>query len=186
MKSDHEGNALIANPGHIGHIARFTLGAFQLFFVVMLALYFWYYVSSEIPVGGYALAYLFGVLLAFAPLNFVVNIGFNVSWGRRPQIAFLLIALAATAIDLVAYGSLWAPPLAFVVFAMTIYVHTHLGISHVLSAILATPGCEMRAIPHLAARVLGRNVEAEACPVLWDSLDRWEDGRKRETTVAEI
>jgi len=186
MKSNHEGNALIANPGHIGRIARITLGAFQLFFVVTLAIYFWYYVSSEIPVGGYALAYLFGVLLAFAPLNFVVNIGFNVSWGRRPQIVFLLIALAATAIDLVAFGSLWAPPLAFVVFAMTIYVHTHLGISHVLSAILATPGCEMRAIPHLAARVLGRNVEAEACPVLWDSLDRWEDGRNHETTAAKI
>ena len=72
-----------------------------------------------------------------------------------------------------------ALPLAFVVFAMTMYVHTHLGISHVLSAILATPGCEMRAIPHLAALAFGGNVAAQVCPGPWDDLDRWEDGRSR-------
>ena len=64
-------------------------------------------------------------------MNDVVNIGFNVSWGRRPQIAFALVAVVAFAIDLIAYGSLWAPPLAFVVFTTAVYVHAHLGISHV-------------------------------------------------------
>ena len=51
------------------------------------------------------------------------------------------------------------------------------GISFVLSAALATPGCEMRAIPHLWTIVTGRATKEHYCPGFLDGLDKWELGR---------
>ena len=56
-----------------------------------------------------------------------------------------------------------------------------MGISNVLSVVKATPGCEMRAIPQLAAILFKRDVtEAAICPGMWTPLDQWETGQNIE------
>ena len=42
-----------------------------------------------------------------------------------------------------------------------------------------TPGCEMRALPHLWMLATGRETAEHFCPTgFLDSLDRWEAGRR--------
>ncbi len=48
---------------------------------------------------------------------------------------------------------------------MILYSTLHLRISLILAAILATPGCEMRSIPHLIAILKKRDlVDERSCP----------------------
>lgn len=47
----------------------------------------------------------------------------------------------------------------------------------VLAGILATPGCEMRAIPHLWGLLTGNRIREHYCPGFFDNLDRWDRGR---------
>jgi hypothetical protein len=54
----------------------------------------------------------------------------------------------------------------------------HLGIAFVLSAIIATPGCEMRSIPDLFGRVIGKPSEEHHCPAAFiTKIDEWEHRR---------
>ena len=60
---------------------------------------------------------------------------------------------------------------------VNVYVYAHLGLSFLLSAILATPGCEMRAIPHLAGILTRAPAREHYCPGFLDNVDRWERAR---------
>ncbi len=62
--------------------------------------------------------------------------------------------------------------------AIMVYVYAHLGLSFVLAAALATPGCEMRGIPHLVGLLRGRSSGEHYCPGFIDGLDRWERERR--------
>lgn len=64
---------------------------------------------------------------------------------------------------------------AFIGFAflLTPYVINR-GFSFVLSALIGTPGCEMRSIPHLWTLVTGRETQEHYCPGIIDTVDRWE------------
>lgn len=108
---------------------------------------------------------------------YVVNIGFTKNWRRAPQWAVLVLAAIALVIDLAVFGTWWAPPLGFLVWAWLVYFSAHLGISFVLSALVATPGCEMRAIPHLWTLTTGRSTKEHYCPGPLDRIDRWEAHR---------
>jgi hypothetical protein len=107
----------------------------------------------------------------------VVNIGFTKNWRRKPQIALAAGLGLAVIADLLAYGTWWAPPLGVVVWFWLVYFSAHLGGSFLLSAMIATPGCEMRAIPHLWTRLTGRVTEEHYCPGFIDHVDRWEQER---------
>ena len=89
----------------------------------------------------------------------------------------LILGLGGTVIDLLVYEQLWAPPLGALVYGMTVYTFTHLGISYVLATLLRTPGCEMRAIPDLLGRLTGRTAAEHHCPGFITPLDNWEARR---------
>ncbi len=57
------------------------------------------------------------------------------------------------------------------------YVYGHLGISFILAAFLATPGCEMRALPHLLGMIAGGEAREHCCPGFIEHIDRWERQR---------
>ncbi|WP_223668512.1 hypothetical protein [Kangiella shandongensis] len=57
-----------------------------------------------------------------------------------------------------------------------LYVFVHLGISFILAALIATPGCEMRAIPHAYSLLTGRQYREHFCPGFLDRVDKWERG----------
>lgn len=118
------------------------------------------------------------LLLVLVPLclfNYVVNIGFSRNWGYRPVLLALAILGAAASVAWVVSGSLDSPVLGVPLNAWLVYSYGHLGLAFVLSALLATPGCEMRSIPALWGRVTGRPAPEHHCPVTFiRTIDNWE------------
>ena len=88
-----------------------------------------------------------------------------------------IVAAVLAVVSRAWWGSWLGPPFGLFVFAVMAYTFIHLGLSFVLSAILATPGCEMRAIPHLWTLVTGRATKEHYCPGFLDGLDKWELSR---------
>ena len=68
-------------------------------------------------------------------------------------------------------------PLWGVVTTWMIVIYGHLGISFVLATLLATPGCEMRAIPQLLGMASGKQAAEHYCPAFIDKIDHWEHQR---------
>ena len=110
----------------------------------------------------------------FLVTPYVINIGFSRNWGRKSQLAILAIAAVLVAYSYLTDGTVWSPALGWFVYIWITYVSGHLGISFLLAALLATPGCEMRAIPHLYMLVTGRETQEHYCPGHLDKLDKWE------------
>lgn len=91
--------------------------------------------------------------------------------------ALTVIAMAA-GIGWLAFGSAnhWLP--GFALWLWLTYTFLHLGLSFVLAVIMATPGCEMRAIPGLFGRLTGHSADEHGCPATFiTAIDNWERGR---------
>lgn len=167
----------LPGPGILGRVGRLLVGLFALSFLTEVLPNFAFLVRT--PLSGSSFNYLFGVAIAFWLLPDVVNIGFNIRWGRGSQQLFLWLAAVAIMADLIFYGALWAAPLGWLVLSISVFTLGYLGMSHVLAAVIGTPGCEMRAIPHLRAMLRGETLEAVVCPGHWDWVDSMEAGAKR-------
>ena len=55
-----------------------------------------------------------------------------------------------------------------------IYIFTHLGVSFLISAVISTPGCEMRSLPHLWSIITGHKTYEHVCPGPLHKIDLWE------------
>ncbi len=165
----------LSKPGLIGRAVRLIFGAMLLWGLYSLLRYGWIVMIDTTPPRRPEWWFL--IVLAFWLTPYVVNIGFTKNWRRAPQVVIVTLAAFAIAIDLAVYGAWWAPPLGILVLAWLVYFTAHLGVSFVLSALIATPGCEMRAIPHLWALTTGRSTKEHYCPGTLDRIDRWEANR---------
>ncbi len=164
-------------PGPIGRLLRLAIGLWLLLALSNLLFGGWSALVSEGAPTRWEW-WLF-MAVAFWLLPPVVNIGFTRSWRRKPQ-AVLAVALGSAVVaDLVLYGTWWAPPLGALVWLWLVYFSAHLGGAFVLSAIIATPGCEMRAFPQLWTRLTGRETKEHYCPSFIDRLDHWEAERAK-------
>ena len=163
----------LARPKLIGRIVRFALGILCCYGALSYGEIPRAFVRSELP----SLQIFLGPALAFWLLPPVVNLGWGVNWKNRPRLFFLLLCAVAIAVDFALYGGFWGPPLGGILYAATVYTLTHLGISFLLAAVLSTPGCEMRSLPELFGRILGRPQMEHHCPGLIDPIDKW-DGRR--------
>ena len=165
----------LTKPGPIWRIVRFLCGAWLLWAAYTL-LRSWSGLVDTTPPGRMDL-WVF-VIFAFWVTPYAVNIGFTQNWRRAPQVAVAVLASGALVSDLAVYGTWWAPPLGVLVWVWLVYLSAHLGSSFVLSALVATPGCEMRAIPHLWSLATGRSTKEHYCPgAFLDRIDRWETQR---------
>ena len=168
----------LAPPGPVGRMVRLGLG-------VMCLMGLWNVTSNpgalitapiEVAKNPY---FVFLIVMGFWIINYVVNIGFSRSWGRRPAYVSLAGFLILGVVGFVMYGSFSSPLLGTPLFLWLGYFYGHLGISFVLAAALATPGCEMRAIPELIGLITGRAAAEHHCPASFISkLDEWEQRRK--------
>ena len=120
------------------------------------------------------LGWWFGVLVGAYVFSYVVNIGFSLDLGRWPQYVVVASVVGLLAWGQLAHGQAWTQPLGWLLVAWLIYTFAHLGISFVLAAVLATPGCEMRAIPHLFTLLSGRETAEHFCPGPLRWVDEWE------------
>lgn len=165
----------LTRPGPIGRLVRLSLGALCLYVFADL----FYYAEWTVTQPFSSLANRFLVLLApLCIFNYVVNIGYSKSWGRRPLL-LSLIALAVFAGIAFLFTSNFDSPILGVPLNLWLgYFYGHLGFSFTLSAVLATPGCEMRAIPELFGRMRGTPSEEHHCPAAFISkIDEWEHRR---------
>lgn len=160
----------LARPGPIGRIVRAVLGALCLWLVWQLA------ADSAIADLSNP-SFWFLALLALSLAPYVVNIGFGIEWGAWPRIASAIVIIAAAVVSYLMAGSPLGYGLWATVTIWMIYVYAHLGVSFLLAAVLATPGCEMRAIPHLLGLVFKQTAREHYCPGFIDNVDRWEHSR---------
>ncbi len=161
----------LAPAGIIGRAGKLLVGAVQLYFVYFLLSGTELLGSAQAPDGA---GLWIGAALAFSLLPWTLNLGFNRKWGKWPLAAVGTLAVLAAAFDSVAYGHPWGLPLALLVFVVSAYVHVHMGVSHVLAGIVATPGCEMRTFSYLRAKFSDREAQLRVCPGWWGRLDKWE------------
>ena len=163
-------NSSFERPGSIGRLVRALLGLGILSGLLLTS-------PQELadPDG------LFWLLTAFAiwALPHIFTIGFNQEWGRWPQLVLGVLALVSIGMDWFLYHAFWAPPLAWFLYALDWLVLGSLAGSYLLASLLATPGCEWRALPDLIARLKGKQLhDPHYCPMGLDRLDRWEARRK--------
>jgi hypothetical protein len=165
----------LARPGPVGRLVRMALGAFC--FYVLWELWLNAGTTTASPVSTFGNR----LLLILAPLyiiNYVVNIGFSKSWGRRPLFASLAVLVVSACGALLVSGTFDSPIVGLPLNLWLAYFYSHLGISFGVSALLATPGCEMRAIPELYGRMRGKPSGEHHCPVAFITrIDEWERQR---------
>jgi len=169
-KIQYQQPGTLLRPKIIGRVVRLLLGILCLYVVSEVGLN-----SSVSDLLNPSWWFLIGIGLLI--ITYVVNIGFGISigtWPRNLSIALFLLAAGFTYLN---SGALTDPTLWLITFFWLIYVYLHLGISFLLSAVLATPGCEMSAIRHLLGLVIGKDPSEHYCPAFIDNLDRWEHGR---------
>lgn len=172
MSERVEGEAI--PPASItGRVLKLITGAVQVWYAVECIRLFSVMTHPSLKPG----IWLF-VLFALALVPFSVNLGYRhiLHLGRRPLWVVLGVAVLAMTWDWTQVGSPWGSAVAVWLLAVTIYVHLHVGVSHLLAAITGLKGCEMRVIPYYLARMRGANAEAELylCPGFWTPIDRWE------------
>ncbi len=166
----------LPRPGWIGRLVRLGLAGLCLYVLSELIRY-WSVVllHPDQAMRGFVLPIL-GMLWVF---NYVVNIGFGVSWRRWPLFALLAAFAAACVVSRLLYGDWFAEPGGALLLAALGYFYAHLGVSFLLAAAFATPGCEMRALPHLIATFGDRDPAEHPCPAgFLHRLDQWEATRR--------
>ncbi len=165
---DKEGT--LPPPGPMGRAVRLVLGI-----VILKFIGDWLFIidSSDYTQPFILLWIAFSVVL----VPYVVNIGFGINSGVKPRYVLVGIWLIAGITGLLIEET-WRSELLWSVIELTqIYIYGHLCLSFLLSAILSTPGCEMRAIPHLLGRVSKKGSKEHYCPGFLDNVDRWERNR---------
>ncbi|MEW4983246.1 MAG: hypothetical protein AB1Y26_08440 [Cycloclasticus sp.] len=166
----------LKRPGPIGRLVRLLFAAVCGWFLVWLILAGPAQLAAQFP---YIIELWLWALLALYLFPYVINIGFGRDWGRRPQLIVIACGCVASILSYTIDNNVWGAPLAWFIIAWLFYVYTHLAISFFLSAILATPGCEMRALPHLLAIMRNRPPLEHHCPVgPLSRIDAWESKKR--------
>lgn len=159
-------------PGPIGRVARLLLG------VACAVPVYSILTQPEGFLAGRALTTW--TLWATSVLGWmvfpdVVNLGFTRRWKRSSlRIGLLAGGAVAALAGWMIEGSVVSWPLGTFSTVWLFYTFGHLGLSFLLAFILGTPGCEMRSIPQLLARLTGRTSLEHYCPGFLTPLDRWE------------
>ena len=132
----------LPKPLPIGRAGRLIFGVGALFYFAWLVIQRDALLGSNIPELGWWVGVfgVFGVFFAFYYFPDLVIVGFSRPWGRWPQAAGLLIALALLVADFVVYGTGWAPPLAWGVFIFTAFYYSLIGVAFLVASVLAVPG----------------------------------------------
>ncbi len=173
LKLDEPGS--LPRPGPIGRSARLAFGALCLSYVVALV-----DVSGDLITddGQIRSVVWNGILIGLFLVSYVINIGFSRAWKKWPALFSTSAFLVVGVIGYMNEGTVETTLLAHIVWGWELYVFSHLGMAFIISALIATPGCEMRAFHDLYSRVTGVPTKEHYCPVgPLHPIDRWEAGR---------
>ena len=161
MSLDLVDQGSLTRPGPIGRILRLTLGIaclYGLWELIKVAPDF-----VERPLELLPNLSLM-VLLVLCVFNYVVNIGFSRNWKFYPTLVSVLIIGGVAGANYLLTGTANSFLLGSLIIAWMGYFYAHLGLSFALSALIATPGCEMRALPELFGKITNRETKEHHCP----------------------
>ena len=165
----------LPRPGPVGRIVRLAFGALSVWYVTELI----GVADNLLDTQGNVRAVVWnGILPGLFLISYVINIGFSRAWRKWPAFVSAGVFLAAAGFGYLTTGSVESVTLTRTVWLWELYVFAHLGLAFVLSALLATPGCEMRALHDLYSRISGKPTKEHYCPVgPLSSIDNWEAKR---------
>lgn len=166
----------LEKPLLIGRLVRFALGLLLIDGAYQVAIGWPHFLENGFPLDNVNLWIV--ALLALWTLPAVVNIGFSLNTKRLVQFIVLGVSALLAAYHYLSQGVIMGDALSIFTLVWIHYWLIHLGLSFFLAGILATPGCEMRAIPHLWSLATGRSTKEHFCPGFLDPLDRWERARR--------
>lgn len=175
LKLDEPGT--LPRPGPVGRLVRLGLGILCLRHVYGL-----FQVSgSLINADGHIRPVVWnGVVIGLFLVSYVVNIGFSRDWKKWPM---AVSAVALAGIGAVAYataGTVETQLMARSIWLWELYIFSHLGWAFLIAAVIATPGCELRAFHDLYSRLSGVRAKEHYCPVgPLHPMDQWEARRAR-------
>lgn len=165
----------LPTPGLVGRLARLAFAAACAWFLIGLVDVYGNVLDSQ---GHVRNVVWNGILWGLFLISYVVNIGFSRAWKKWPAIVSVGALLILAAYGYITQGSFETELFANAVWVWEFYLFAHLGLSFLLSAMLGTPGCEMRALHDLYSRLSGRTTKEHYCPVgPLSAIDRWESGR---------
>ncbi len=167
----------LPKPGWLGRGIRLLLGIIVLLSAFSIAIHYDQFAYARGVPGSISLWVL--AIALFYSMRDVIDLGLNVHWGQKAQLATLGLAVAAIVIDEIGYGRLWAPPLGTLFYLWVLLIGFPLGVALVLAGIWRTPGCEMRVFAALLARLQGRSAAEHYCPGGIDVVDRWEARQRK-------
>lgn len=165
-------------PGPIGKIARVILGLACIYYVWQLVSLWDYWVNAEKLFLNSSIWIPIIFALYLAP--YVINIGWRINTKRLSQLVIILISVGLVALSYFSHQSINSYALNVFTIIWVIYIFTHLGVSFLVSAIISTPGCEMRSLPHLWSIITGHKTYEHVCPGPLHKIDLWEQKKNEQ------
>jgi hypothetical protein len=92
-----------------------------------------------------------GVIIGLFLISYVVNIGFSRAWKKWPAIISACIFLLIAGMGYITQGSSETNLLAHFIWGWELYLFSHLGLAFIISSVIGSAGCEMRAFHDLAS-----------------------------------
>ena len=175
LKLDEPGT--LPRPGPIGRLARLVLGALSIWFIIeLLGIR-----TDLLDNDGDVRAFVWnGFLPSIILISYVINIGFSRAWKKWPAIVSALVLVAIAGISYLNDGAIESAVLARAMWIWELYIFGHLGVSFLISGLIATPGCEMRAFHDLYSRITGKPTKEHYCPIgPLHPIDQWEASSRK-------
>lgn len=157
-------------PGPIGRIARLLLGLLVIQAAGGAVLALIDGVSGPPDTDDTGLLIAIGIAACLTPA--VYDIGLGTNHGGRWRV----LAAAGIAVTTLIGLALGAPTTGLTTGLLVWVAITMgwLGLALLVAAVLRTPGCEMRSLPHLASLILSGDRNYLPCPGPLQPLDEWE------------
>ena len=175
LKLDEPGS--LPRPGPIGRLVRLVFGVMCAWYVQGL-----FDVANQLldATGHLRPVVWNGTAVGLFLISYVVNIGYSRSWKKWPAFASAGLFVTMAALGYFTAGVLETQLLARTMWVWTVYLYGHLGVAFIISGLIATPGCEMRAFHDLYSRITGIPTKEHYCPVgPLHPIDQWEARRNR-------
>ena len=182
MNSDTETNfnahGSLNTPGPIGRLVRLLLAGGCLYYVWQLINPWSFWVDAENLFSNTSIWIPIIFALYLAP--YVINIGWRINTKRLIQFVIILVSAGLIAFSYFKNQSINSYALNLFTIIWVIYIFTHLGVSFLVSALISTPGCEMRSLPHLWSIITGQNTYEHVCPGPLHKIDLWEQKKNEQ------
>lgn len=150
-EKNFQAHGALRPPGPIGRLVKLVFAGSYLYYVWQLVSLWSFLVDADILFfnASICLPILFTLYLALYLAPYVINIGWRINTKRISQFVIFLVSIGLIALSYFISQNLNSYALNLFTIIWVVYIFTHLGISFLVAVITSTPGCEMRALPHL-------------------------------------